>query len=169
MEQIPTASSTVKQEQLKLLGHIFRAPQQDYCHNICFTKAYNRRDFGGPTKRGPRRRNWLETVTEEAWHHIQQSEMGAPINSPQPPPLRRATNQTQQERQQEERRQQHSPPQPHFYSPHYQTSPFLHSPTLPHSIIPLRVVSQYRTFWRNEVVLAPTRICAQPTGGEPVG
>ena len=187
MTEIPTASSIVKQEQLKMLGHILRAPQEDYCQNVCFTKTDNRREFRGPTKRGPHRRNWLETVTEEAWRHIQQSEVEAPINSPEPPPPiqlsiaqrglghgGRHRQQAQQNRIQEEQREQHRPPQPQpqqpkFFSPRYHTSPFLNNPSIPYSILPLKLVSQYRTFWRNEVVRAPTRERVQPTAGEADG
>ena len=164
-----------------MLGHILRAPQEDYCQNVCFTKAYNKRDFRGPAKRGPHRRNWLETVTEEAWKNIQQSEVEAPINSPEPPPPKQtctATSELCQEgednSQGEPCSQQHpqqspQPPQPKFFSPHYHTSPFLNNPSIPYSILPLKVVSQYRTYWRKVVVQAPTRMREQPAAGEAAG
>ena len=135
----------VATEQLKLLGHILRTGSDDLMHDITFTAGWGLRGFSGKGQKGARRTKWLDRVSQLAWQRCHEQHHTTPLH--RHPHIRPTTS-------------QQIP-----FNPHFTHNPF-ESSTFPEStgLIPLRVVSQHRLFWRDKVVRAPTRVSQAPQG-----
>ena len=135
----------VATEQLKLLGHILRTGSDDLMHDITFTTGWGLRGFSGKGQKGARRTKWLDRTSQQAWQRCHEHKYTAPLH--RDPHNRPTTSQL------------------FPFNPHFTHNPF-ESSTFPEStgLIPLRVVSQYRHFWRDKVVRAPTRVSQAPQG-----
>ena len=70
----PPLAHHIHRAQLKLFGHILRAPEQCLERNCCFTKAFVYRGgvVGEGLRRGQPRIHWVEQCAAQACHWIQQ-------------------------------------------------------------------------------------------------
>ena len=144
--RISPLSHYITSYQLKLLGHILRTDHNDLTHDVTFTDGWGQRGFGGPDRRGRKRKRWIETVPTTAWRRLHEHPDQAPIHlDPHHRPI--LTDDV--------------PFNPHFHSNPFESPHF--SDTF--DLAPLRVVSQYRHFWRVAVVRTPTRALSPPQGG----
>ena len=137
-----TITEHIKADQMKLYGHILRSPHTDLMKNVSFTAAGAIRGTSGKSKRGRKRTGWLERAAHEAWTRVRTAP-NIPLRRPrQPPP----------------------PTQP--FQPFFTSSPFDSPAPTPSGIVPLTVVAQFKDFWREFVVQAPTRTAqGAPPGG----
>ena len=141
--EVPPLSQLLERSQHKLLGHVLRAPATELMHNVCFTEGWNNREFHGKQTKGRHRPRWIHRVTQTAWKALH----NPPPQLPRPhPPIRTPTF-------------PHVRPNPHApFQPLFHHNPFQHNATFsPSGLTALRTVAQFRGFWRDSVVRAPTR------------
>ena len=84
----PPLTHYIHRAQLKLFGHILRAPAKCLERDCCFTSAFHYRggEVGGGLRRGRPRTHWAEQCATLSWHWLQ--DLPNPPNLPKPPNFR---------------------------------------------------------------------------------